>query len=62
MNNLYTQFELIENKASDEVHTIDEVIHLIDYIDKIQRPDDLLDELENYLDVIKNRKGFIDSL
>lgn len=35
---------------------------LIDYIEKIQKPDDLLDELENFLDVIKNRKDFIDTL
>jgi hypothetical protein len=44
------------------VHTIDDVIHLIDYIDKIQKSDDLLDELENYLEVVKNRKEFIDTL
>jgi len=62
MNNLFNQFEVIERKSTEEVETIDEVIHLIDYIDKIQKPDDLMDELENFLDVIKNRKDFIDTL
>ena len=46
----------------ENVETIDDVIHLIDYIEKIQKPDDLLDELENFLDVIKTRKDFIDTL
>ena len=62
MNNLFNQFEVIEKKSTEIVETIDEVIMLIDYIEKIQKPDDLLDELENFLDVIKNRKDFIDTL
>ena len=62
MNNLFNQFEVIEKKATEKVETIDEVIHLIDYIDKIQKNDDMMTELENYLDVIKNRKDFIDTL
>ena len=62
MDSLYSQFEIIEKKTVENVQTIDEVIYLIDYIDKIQRSDDLLDELENFLDVVKNKKEFIDSL
>jgi hypothetical protein len=62
MNGLYSQFEIIEKKALEEAVTIDDVIFLIDYIDKIQKPDDLMDELENYLDVVKNKKTFIDTL
>ena len=62
MNNLFNQFEVIEKKSTEKVETIDEVIHLIDYIDKIQKNDDMMTELENYLDVIKNRKDFIDTL
>lgn len=35
MNNLFIQFETIEKRAIEKAETIDEVIHLIDYIEKI---------------------------
>jgi hypothetical protein len=62
MNSLFSQFEIIQLKAMAQVDNIDEVIHLIDYIDKIQKPDDILEELDGFLEVIKSRKNFIDGL
>lgn len=35
MNNLFVQFQIIESKIKENAKTIDEVIHLIDYIEKI---------------------------
>ncbi len=46
MNSLYNQYDLVERKATDKATTIDEVILLIEFIENIQKPDELLDELE----------------
>jgi hypothetical protein len=44
------------------VQSIDDVIHLIDFIDNIQKPEQKLEELYDKLLFIKNRKEFIDNL
>lgn len=62
MNTLSSQYELVEKKATDRASTIDDVILLIEFIENIQKPDELLDELETMMEELKLRKAFIDDL
>lgn len=62
MNHLSSQYELVEKKATDKATTIDDVILLIEFIENIQKPDELLDELETMMEDVKLRKAFIDDL
>lgn len=62
MNGLYDQYNLVEKRATDKASTIDEVILLIEFIENIQKPDELLDELEDSMEELKTRKNFIDDL
>lgn len=53
---------MVEKKATDKATTIDDVILLIEFIENIQKPDELLDELETMMEEVKLRKSFIDDL
>ena len=53
---------MVERKATDKATTIDDVILLIEFIENIQKPDELLDELETMMEDVKMRKSFIDDL
>jgi hypothetical protein len=62
MNNLYNQYDMVEKRANEKASTIDDVIVLLEFIENIQRPEDLLEELEGQLEELKVRKNFIDDL
>ena len=62
MNNNLKQYEIINDKLKEEANSIDEVIHLIEFIDNIQKPEQRLEELENHLNIVKMRKDFLDRL
>ncbi len=53
---------MIEKRANEKAKTIDDVIVLLEFIENIQRPEDLLEELETQLEELKARKNFIDDL
>ncbi len=62
MNSLYSQYDMVERRAAERVSTIDDVIVLLEFIENIQRPEDLLEELESELEDLKARKNFIDDV
>jgi|LauGreDrversion4_2_1035121.scaffolds.fasta_scaffold18480_2 hypothetical protein len=62
MNTLYNQYDMVEKRATDRAATIDDVILLIEFIENIQKPDELLDDLEHQMEELKTRKNFIDDL
>lgn len=53
---------MVEKRATEKASTIDDVIVLLEFIENIQRPEDLLEELETQLEELKSRKNFIDDL
>lgn len=62
MNSLFDQYDMVEKRATEKASTIDDVIVLLEFIENIQRPEDLLEELETQLEELKSRKNFIDDL
>ena len=46
MNSLYHQYDMVEKRATEKANTIDDVIVLLEFIENIQRPEDLLEDLE----------------
>jgi hypothetical protein len=62
MNSLYHQYDMVEKRATEKANTIDDVIVLLEFIENIQRPEDLLEDLETQLEELKSRKNFIDEL
>jgi|LauGreDrversion4_2_1035121.scaffolds.fasta_scaffold395360_1 hypothetical protein len=62
MNSLYHQYDMVEKRATEKANTIDDVIVLLEFIENIQRPEDLLEDLETQLEELKARKNFIDEL
>jgi hypothetical protein len=52
----------LKNKVQGDVKTIDDVIHLIEFIDEIQKPEQKLEELLDRISVVKTRKEFLDDL
>lgn len=62
MNHLSSQYETVELKATGAAPTIDDVIMLIEFIEVIQRPDELLDQLEAMMVDLRHRKSFMDDL
>jgi len=50
MNHLFGQYDTVEKRINDRVTTIDDVIMLLEFIEGIQKQDDLLDDLEGQLD------------
>jgi hypothetical protein len=46
MNHLYSQYDMVEKRVNEKATSIDDVILLLEFIENIQRPEDLLDELE----------------
>lgn len=46
MNSLFDQYDMVEKRANEKANTIDDVIVLLEFIENIQRPEDLLEELE----------------
>ena len=53
---------MVEKRINEKVSTIDDVIMLLEFIESIQRAEDLLEDLENQLEELKVRKNFIDDL
>ena len=53
---------MVEKRATEKAKTIDDVIVLLEFIENVQRPEDLLEELETQLEELKSRKNFIDDL
>ena len=62
INHILLQYQNIENKVSEDVNSIDEVIFLIEFIDNIKKPEQKLEELLGKLEQAKIRKDFIDNL
>jgi hypothetical protein len=62
MNHLFGQYDMVEKRINEKVSTIDDVIMLLEFIESIQRAEDLLEDLENQLEELKVRKNFIDDL
>lgn len=46
MNHLYQQYDIVEKRVNEKAVSIDDVILLLEFIENIQKPEDLLDELE----------------
>lgn len=59
MHEIMEEFAVINNKVGQHVATIDDVIHLLEYIDHIQKPNQKIDLLSHDIQFLKTRFDFV---
>lgn len=60
MDELDKKFHLIEHKLTATHYTIDDVLEQIEYIKMMFKGTDIIEDLENQLEFLKNKKSFLD--
>jgi hypothetical protein len=60
MDELDKNFLFIEDKLTAAHYTIDDVLEQIDYIKMMFKNSDIIEDLEAQLDILKNKKNFLD--
>lgn len=59
MHEIIEEFGVINGKVGQHVATIDDVIHLLEYIDHIQKPNQKIDLLTHDIQFLKTRFDFV---